>query len=239
MTIGSLFSGIGGLELGLERAGLGPVLWQAEIEPFQRSILRRHWPEARLFRDVREVKHGRAQRVDLVCGGFPCQDLSTANVVRRSGLDGNRSGLWAEFRRVLGELRPGWVVVENTGRNWDAWVPSVRGDLWALGYSSVPIRVSPAEFGAPHHRDRVFLVAHADRESQPLRALHAQMARIRPDAGRIGNPWRDPFRGAVRVADGVPGGMERARANGNAVSPVVAEAIGRAIVAAKESTQCA
>lgn len=76
LTIGSLFSGIGGLEMGLERAGLGPVLWQAEREPYCLRVLARHWPDARRFNDVREVTRGNAGHVDLVCGGFPCQPVS-------------------------------------------------------------------------------------------------------------------------------------------------------------------
>jgi DNA (cytosine-5)-methyltransferase 1 len=233
MRIGSLFSGIGGLELGLERAGLGPVVWQAEIGALQRAILRRRFPGAVLYRDVREVKHGRAERVDLICGGFPCQDLSTANVVNRSGLDGERSGLWSEFRRVVSELGPRWVIAENTGRNWTAWVPDVRRDLWGLGYASVPLRVSTLDVGAPHDRDRVFVVAHANRDGEPLRTVHAEVARILSDAGRLERTWRDPFCGPVRMDDGISGGMERTGAVGNAVSPVVAEALGLGIAYAE------
>lgn len=112
MRIGSLFSGIGGLELGLElgleRAGLGPVIWQAEREGFRRSILERHWPGVTRYTDVKEVDHGCATP-DLICGGFPCQDVSDASRGRGGGLTGERSGLWAEFARIVQTLRPTWV----------------------------------------------------------------------------------------------------------------------------------
>lgn len=98
LTIGSLFSGIGGLELGLEWAGLGPVKWQVEQSGFCRRVLAKHWPNVRRFRDVREVGSAELTPVDLICGGFPCQDLSSAG--KGAGLAGRLSGLWWEFLRV-------------------------------------------------------------------------------------------------------------------------------------------
>jgi len=102
LRIGSLFSGIGGLELGLERAGLGPTLWQVEIDPFCRRVLERHWPEAKRFERVEEVGRANLASVDIICGGFPCQDVSVAG--RGEGMSGARSGLWYEFERILAEL---------------------------------------------------------------------------------------------------------------------------------------
>lgn len=109
MRVGSLFSGIGGIDLGFERAGF-EVAWQCEIDPHARRVLERHWPGVHIYGDVREVGSG-ADAVDVLVGGFPCQDVSVAG--RRAGLAGERSGLWFEFHRVLRELRPGWVVIEN------------------------------------------------------------------------------------------------------------------------------
>lgn len=169
LTIGSLFSGIGGLELGLERAGLGPVLWQAEMDDHCRATLRRHWPAPRLFRDVREVKRGRAERVDLICGGFPCQDVSNAGT--RRGLEGARSGLWAEFRRAVEELGPSWVVIENVAALCRRGGADVLADLAALGFDASWDCVPAAAVGAPHRRDRFFLVAWrvSDPDREPLR----------------------------------------------------------------------
>ena len=115
LTVGSLFSGIGGLELGvtaaLARVGVhSRIAWQAEINPYARAVLAKHWPDTLRFEDVRHVDAG-APPVDLVCGGFPCQDLSIAG--KRAGIDGARSGLWSEFARVVRVLRPRYVVVEN------------------------------------------------------------------------------------------------------------------------------
>ena len=101
VKIGSLFSGIGGLELGLEWAGVGHTVWQVERDPFCRSILARHWPSAARFDDVRTVGAHNLEPVDVICGGFPCQDISYAG--KGLGLAGERSGLWYEFARIIGE----------------------------------------------------------------------------------------------------------------------------------------
>jgi len=159
LTIGSLFSGIGGLELGLERAGLGPVLWQVEIDPFCRGVLARHWPDAERFIDV--TQENLYEPCDLVCGGFPCQDVSSAG--KGAGLSGARSGLWREFARVVDEVRPRFVVVENVASGKRRWLPHVRRELCDLGYRTRAVGLSAADVGAPHLRRRVFVVAHAER----------------------------------------------------------------------------
>jgi DNA (cytosine-5)-methyltransferase 1 len=229
MTIGALFAGIGGLELGLERAGLGPVSRHVEIDPTARAVLARHWPEARAFSDVRTVRPEDLGAVDLICGGFPCQDLSSANVRGRRGLNGAKSGLWREFLRIVGGLRPGAVVVENVESAWRDWVPVVRGDLYACGYSSVPLSLSPASIGAKHDRRRVFVVAYPHGEGERLRAVHAEVARLCEDPGR-GRPGRlAAIAAALSRDDGLSPGL--ARLPGNAVDVGVSEALGRAIVA--------
>jgi DNA (cytosine-5)-methyltransferase 1 len=228
IRVGSLFSGIGGLELGLERAGLGPVLWQAESDPFCRRVLERHWPGVRRFEDVREVD-GRAERVDVLCGGFPCQDISQASHGGGGGIHGARSGLWGEIIRIADELRPRWVVAENvSGSAGKVWVPIVRRALWSIGYASVPIGVSAAAVGAPFAGDRIFLAATYD-ESESARALHAEVAKLQTPSD-LGRHWRFSAPWDLGVDDGVPNGVDRRRACGNAVVPQVAEVIGRAIV---------
>lgn len=162
MTIGSLFSGIGGLELGLEWAGFGPVVWQVEQSEFCRGVLARHWPGA--DRSVTDVRAARSlSAVDLICGGFPCQDVSSAGA--GAGLDGRRSGLWYEFRRVVGELRPGAVVVENVASGKSRWLCEVRSDLHALGYRTRALLLHAADVGAPHRRARIFVLALANGSS--------------------------------------------------------------------------
>lgn len=196
MRIGSLFSGIGGLELGLERAGLGSVAWQVEREPYCRHILAKHWPDALRFDDVRTVGAHNLPRVDVLCGGFPCQDLSAANKSGR-GLDGDRSGLWFEMRRIIHELRPSWVVVENVAHTWRRYVPVVRRAFWELGYASLPLRVRACDVGARHERARILLVAGpaADVARLGLRARSAEHWSERP--GRA-----EPARIAAPDADG-------------------------------------
>lgn len=156
LTIGSLFSGIGGLELGLERAGLGPVKWQVEIDPFCRSVLAQHWPNAERFEDVREAG-SELSAVDLICGGFPCQDISLAGT--GCGLAGERSGLWAEFARIIRLVRPRFVVVENVSALLARGLGDVLGDLAASGYDALWDCIPAQAVGAPHRRDRLFLVA--------------------------------------------------------------------------------
>lgn len=174
LTIGSLFSGIGGIELGLEWSGLGPVRWQVERDEFCRAILAKHWPDVRRYADVCTVGAD-LDRVDIICGGFPCQDVSSAG--KRAGLAGARSGLWREFARVVGVVQPRWVVVENVASGATRWVDAVVRDLAELGYESLPIPLSASDVGAPHRRARVFIVArHVDGDGQLARAVDAEVA---------------------------------------------------------------
>jgi DNA (cytosine-5)-methyltransferase 1 len=160
MRFGSLFSGIGGFDLGLERAGM-ECAWQCEIDDKCRGVLKRHWPEVQVYDDVRSIGRG-VETVDLVCGGFPCQDLSVAG--RRAGLAGERSGLWHEFARVLAEVRPEWCVIENVpgllssnkGRDFAV----VLQGLVELGYR-VAWRVLDAQYyGLAQRRKRVFVIGY-------------------------------------------------------------------------------
>lgn len=162
VAIGSLFSGIGGLELGLEcalRDGGFDVetVFQCEADPWCRGILARHWPSALRFDDVRGVGAGNAPRVDILCGGFPCQDVSCAG--DGAGLAGERSGLWFEFARIVRELRPRIVVVENVAMLASRGLDTVLGSLSEAGYDAVWFDVRASDAGAPHRRERLFIVA--------------------------------------------------------------------------------
>jgi site-specific DNA-cytosine methylase len=159
LSIGSLFAGIGGLELGLEQAGVGHTVWQVEKDPKCRAVLAKHWPNAERYDDVCTVGRGTLRPVDLICGGFPCQDISSAG--KRAGLSGARSGLWFEYRRVVDELRPSWVVVENVASGASKWVDVVRESLEQFGYATLPVPLSASDCGAPHRRARIFIVGHA------------------------------------------------------------------------------
>lgn len=246
LTIGSLFSGIGGLELGLERAGLGPVLWHVEIDPFCRRVLEKHWPRVTRYEDVREVGSCNLAPVDVVCGGFPCQDVSDSQGV---GLAGARSGLWREMLRLVRELRPRFVVVENVAALATRGLDVVLGGLAACGYDAIWLPLRAADVGLPHGRRRLFLVAHADRDgrvAEPSARLHVRGARG-DDADRRGprvpgprdgsEAWRafresgGPEPGVCRGPNGFPAGLElrRLSALGNAVVPQCAEVVGHMI----------
>ena len=162
MTFGELFAGIGGFSLGLERAGM-TCKWQVEIDPYATAVLRKHWPDVPKHDDVRTFPPTHdGYSVDLVCGGFPCQDISLAG--KGAGLAGARSGLWHEFARIIGDLRPRYVVVENVAALLNRGMGTVLGDLSSLGYDAEWHVIPASAVGAPHRRDRVWIVANARRE---------------------------------------------------------------------------
>ena len=180
MKLGSLFAGIGGIDLGLERALGARTVWQVEQNGWARGVLERRWPDAdRSVRDVRPSPGGlfprhftihRLAPVDIVCGGFPCQDISPAG--KGEGIHGKRSGLWGGgFVPVLRHVRPRYVVVENSHLLPHRGLDTVLGDLATLGYDAEWTRLGACDVGAPHRRWRTFIVAwrmeHADRERRP------------------------------------------------------------------------
>jgi DNA (cytosine-5)-methyltransferase 1 len=159
-TFGSLFAGIGGIDLGLERAGW-ECRWQVEIDPFCRHVLEHHWPDVPRYGDIRDVDWSRVERVDLLAGGFPCQPFSVAG--QRRGKDDDR-WLWPEFAGAIRALRPRHVLVENVPGllAGHGGMGDVLGDLAQLGYDADWDSVPAAAVGAPHLRYRVWIVAHAD-----------------------------------------------------------------------------
>lgn len=162
LTIGSLFSGIGGLELGVEHATGGRVVFQVERDAWCRDVLAKHWPDAVRYDDVCTV-HG-LPRVDILCGGFPCQDVSVAG--KRAGFAGERSSLWREYRRIVADVGPRFVFVENvpgllTADDGHAFA-EVLGDLAALGFDAEWDCFRASDVGAPHRRERLFLLACRD-----------------------------------------------------------------------------
>lgn len=161
IRVGSLFAGIGGFDLGFQRVGM-ETLWQVENDKWCNQVLRRHWRNVMRYQDIEEFDPNEAEEVDLICGGFPCQDLSTAG--RREGLSGERSGLWWEFHRVLQEARPSWVVIENvTGllsSNDGRDMGTVVGALGDIGYRWTYRVLDSQYYGVAQRRRRVFIVGH-------------------------------------------------------------------------------
>jgi len=251
LTVGSLFSGIGGLDLGLERAGMR-MRWQAETDGYASSVLALRWPGVRNLGDVTKVDWTEIERVDLVCGGFPCQPFSTAG--KRRGTDDER-WLWPEFERCLRVLRPRYVVVENVPGFLGSWggMGQVLGDLAAIGYDAEWESVPAAAVGAPHLRYRVFILAvrarpgegdapRPDADGQRRQVADANSAGLQvlsgveagAELGRIRAAWGGGWWAAEpdvgRVAHGVPSRVDRLRCLGNAVVPPVAEWLGRRVV---------
>jgi DNA (cytosine-5)-methyltransferase 1 len=180
----SLFSGAGGMDLGLDRAGITAVA-HCEIDPKAQSVLRRHWPDVPVISDVREVTSD-VGRVDLVHGGFPCQDISVAG--NRKGLAGDRSGLWWEFHRILGELRPRWCVIENVAgllsSNGGRDLGAILGALGDLGYGYAYRVLDARHFGVPQRRRRVFIVGHLGGRGAAKVLLEPEGVRRDSAAGR-------------------------------------------------------
>lgn len=253
MNVLSLFSGIptGGLELGLERAGM-TVVGQAEIDPYCRAVLEQHWPEVARHDDVRTAVNwwGSTVRpaVDLVCGGFPCQPFSDSGF--RLGMDDER-WMWPEFAAVVRAVRPRYVVVENVSalvRDGRAF-GTVLADLHELGFHAEWASVRASDVGAPHNRERVFVVAYppgvdgvsrdrvvAGGSGGAPQAVGGFPRLAAHRGGRAAGDWlaREPR--VARLVDGVPAQVDRLRVLGNAVVPQVAEHIGRLIMAAEPWT---
>lgn len=161
MKFGSLFAGIGGFDLGFERAGM-TAAWQSEIQPNCKTVLDKHWPEVPLYDDIQALKGSELPAADVICGGFPCQDVSLAG--RREGLAGERSGLWFEFHRILEEHRPDWAVIENvpgllSSNAGEDFATILRG-LEQLGYGVAWRLLDAQNFGVPQRRRRLIIVGH-------------------------------------------------------------------------------
>lgn len=238
-TFGSLFTGIGGLDLGLERSGM-QCEWQVENDTFCQEVLQKHWPDVARYGDVRTVGQSNLSRVDLLCGGFPCQDVSSAGT--KTGINGKQSGLWSEFYRIICELRPQYVLVENVSALLHRGIDRVLRDLAAGGYDAEWQCLPAAAFGAPHERDRIFILAYPNKSrwapilrsfseisiethsAWPTNHMDTPGGYIQEMEERLREP------ALLRGYDGVPFGMERLGALGNAVVPQVAEYIGQMIM---------
>jgi DNA (cytosine-5)-methyltransferase 1 len=157
-TFGSLFSGIGGIDLGLCRSGM-QCLWQIEIDEYATKVLAKHWPNVARFRDIRDISP--LARPDLIAGGFPCQPHSLAGERQASKDERN---LWPEFYRIICELRPNWVLAENVlgllSSEDGQFFGCILTDLAQAGYDAEWSVLRASDFGAPHQRERVFLMAH-------------------------------------------------------------------------------
>lgn len=241
MNVLDLFSGIGGFSLGLERAGMRTVAF-CEIEKYCRQVLAKHWPGVPIYEDIRRLTAERLRAdgigpVDLVCGGFPCQDISISG--HQKGIFAARSGLWKEQVRIIGELRPKAAIVENVAellRN--QWLGRVLGDLAEIRFDAQWHCIRKSRFGLPSHRDRVWIIAYPN--GSKLEGLDLSKS-------ILFDPEESCRRELARAVDacipaddytrmrpnhtGVSGIMAELQAYGNSVTPEIPEMIGRAIMA--------
>lgn len=237
MKFVSLFSGIGGLDLGLERAGMKCVL-QVEQNPFACAVLKYHFPGIRRMNDVRDVTSADMKGVDLIAGGFPCQDISFAG--DGAGINGERSGLWAEFFRIIRDSRPSFVLIENVSALLIRGIERVLGDLASIGYDAEWQTIQASDFGLPHRRKRVFIVSYPNsfdgqtRMGDRKKTEIFRSDRIKRDAIHV-----QAAPGFDRMADGISTWIyQRAvQGLGNAVAVPIGEWIGKRIIASRSMTR--
>lgn len=240
-SIGSLFAGIGGFELGLERAIPGAyTLWQVEQNLFCQKVLAEHWPQAKIYDDVRNITKNNVEQVDILCGGFPCQDISVAG--KGEGLHGKRSGLWWEMHRIIDELQPKAVIMENVAAITIRGLGTVLGSLSQIGYDAEWCTIRASDFGAPHHRARWFCISYPTYSNQERckeysieqeQAIRGASEMPEYSNRRVSqeesNHWRlFPIEPRVCRRDhGIPNRVDRLAALGNAIVPQCSEWIGR------------
>ncbi len=188
----SLFSGIGGLDLGLERAGWRCVA-QVENDPYALCVLQRHWPHVPKWEDIRHVRIEELPSADAVVGGFPCQPFSVAG--KRRGENDPRN-LWPEMRRIIAGIRPRWVLAENVPGIINTYLDKVADDLEDLGYTVGAFTLPAAAFGAPHIRERLFIVAYTNGSGQ-----HGEGVPVLPQGGWEPRGDVDSGRGSTNVSD--------------------------------------
>jgi DNA (cytosine-5)-methyltransferase 1 len=234
LTVGSLFSGIGGLDLGLERAGMN-VIWQSEIDPYACKVLAKHWPEVPNHGNIKEINWGQVVQPDVICGGYPCQPFSTAG--KRRGEDDPRH-LWPWVREAISELRPQYAILENVRGHLSLGGTTVIGELVEIGYDAEWRVVSAASVGGLHQRARIIIVAYpqvlnVEKSKMVAQAIRTSLLQPRGIWGAcVPSPdWPLYEPRMDRMVNGVSDWVDRVRGLGNAVVPQVAEVIGRLVIA--------
>ena len=242
MRVLDLFAGIGGFSLGLERTGVFKTAAFCEIDKKAQLVLNKNWPDVPVFDDVttltKELLDEKGISIDVITGGFPCQDISFAG--RGAGLEGERSGLWFQFYRLIKEIQPRYAIIENVSALRSRGLDVVLSGLNEIGYDAEWHCIPASALGAPHQRDRLWVVAY------PVRS-RSQVGLPAQGHGKEGNPeiadylghrlagWQgrgfwatEPSVG--RVADGVSNRPHRLKQLGNAVVPEIPQLLGEAIL---------
>ena len=240
MNVLDLFSGIGGFTYGLESVGFNTVAF-CENEPYMQSVLNKHWPEIKIYDDVRKLTKRKLDTdeitIDVITGGWPCQPVS--QVGKRKGKSDDRY-LWPEMFRVISEVRPRWVIGENVAGIVKMGIDSVLSDLEGVGYTTQTFDLPAASVGANHQRRRMFIVGHNETslaytpgeglQGQPSPSLSQRQETVRHNWSR--HRWL-PTPRICRRGDGVQKRMDRLKGIGNSVVPALVAEIGGAILAAE------
>lgn len=226
-----LFSGIGGFSLGLERTGRFETVAFCEADERCRRTLAKAWPGVPIYDDVRDLsaQHLTAAgiAVDAICGGFPCQNISLAG--RMEGIDGAKSGLWQHYLRLIEETRPKWVIIENSPVLRSRGLEAMLSELAALGFDAEWHCIPANALGAPHRRDRLWIVAYPAGERNGLPPLEISTGWDQSQH----RSWWDTEPAVGRVVDGISAEPHRLAQLGNAVVPAIPFEIGRAILASE------
>lgn len=230
LTHGSLFSGIGGFELGADLVGI-KTKWSCEIQQFQRRILKKNFPKTKQYEDITELQN--PEYVDIISGGFPCQDISVAG--KGEGINGERSGLWSEMFRIVGQVRPKYVIIENSPMLTIRGFEQVLCDLSKIGYNAEWQCLSGTTFGIQQNRERLYCIAYRD-SKHSKRSSTQQIFRqfdLPRELTRIYPGWRTrpdlPKSRFLRATNGLRPWLDRVGAIGNAVMPLIAVYLFRCI----------
>jgi DNA (cytosine-5)-methyltransferase 1 len=247
MNVGSLFSGIGGIEIGFEKAGF-QTKWFIESEEFCQKILKSRFPNAKIYGDVTEVDFRTVPKVDILTGGFPCQDISRANTSAQ-GITGNRSSLWKYYHKAIRILRPKVAFIENVSAITDRGLNVVLADLAEIWYDAEWHCISASSVGALHKRERMFIIAYPNSIGSNNRTYNDGQDGVQENQDRglekdkqqrgqwkrwFGKDYKNRYRKIpetylYRDDDGISRDVDRFRALGNAVVPQVAEVFAEAI----------
>ena len=231
MRVLDLFSGIGGFSLGLEHAGMQTVAF-CEINPFCQKVLRKHWPDVPIYPDIKTLDY--AGSVDLICGGYPCQPFSVAG--KREGKKDDRH-LWPAMFDCIKKYRPSWVIGENVVGHISMGLDDVLSDLESEDYETIPFVIPACAIGAPHRRDRVWILAY-NGSQRVQRIIKKTLQRKSSfswcqDIRRVEDYFNRsdiPQPLILGSHDGIPNWMDRLKSLGNAVVPQVPEIIGHLIM---------
>lgn len=242
MEVGSLFSGIGGIEIGFEKAGF-KTKWFIEQDEYCRRIINKAWPGKKIYEDVTTVNFKQVPKVDILTGGFPCQDISVAG--KGVGISGERSGLWKYYLQAIRDLRPKYAVIENVSALAKRGLNIVLRDLAEAGYDAEWHCFTASQFGAPHKRERLFIIAYPNK-IRPNSSIYFERNNgissnkewnsqkgwetwrdlaLRTSENIRSGAWRDNHSRVCGMVNGIPNWMDRLGTLGNAVVPQIAEYI--------------